>query len=68
MLKKLHDNELHSLCFSLLIKDDKMYRACEKWGETKNAALFYVENLNETNDLGDLGICKKIILKHTLKN
>jgi hypothetical protein len=38
-----------------------------KWGEIKNAKLFYVENLNETNDLGDLDICMKIILKSILK-
>jgi hypothetical protein len=40
-----------------------MYRACMKWGEIKKAELFFVKNLNQTNDLGDLGICRKIILK-----
>jgi hypothetical protein len=40
-----------------------MYRACLKWGEIKKAELFYVENLNQTDDLEDLGICRKIILK-----
>jgi len=34
-----------------------------KWGEIKNAELFYVENLNQTNDLGELGICRKMIIK-----
>jgi len=33
-----------------------------KWGEIEKTELFYVENLNQTNDLGDLGICRKIIL------
>jgi hypothetical protein len=46
-----------------LNKEDKIYGACLKWGEIKKAELFYVENLNQTNDLGDLGICGKIILK-----
>jgi len=40
-----------------------MYAACLKWGEIKKAELFYVENLNQTNALGDLAICRKIILK-----
>jgi len=39
-----------------------MYRACMKWGEIKKAELFHVENLNQTNDLGDLDICRKIVL------
>jgi hypothetical protein len=39
-----------------------------KWGEIKNAGLFYEENLSETNDLGDLGMCMKIILKRVLRN
>ena len=29
-----------------------MYRACMKLEKIKSAELFYVENLNQTNDLG----------------
>lgn len=29
-----------------------MYRACMKWEKIRNTELFYLENFNQTNDLG----------------